>query len=315
MMGTENFTSETGFILLGLTSNRNQCIVLFVVFLIMYLLTVLGNMLIIILVHMDAQLHTPMYFFLSHLASLDIAYVTCSLPQTLAHLLAGNGVLSLTRCMLQGSSGLFTGSTECLLLGVMAYDRYLAICNPLRYVSAMDRKHQHLLATSCWIIGGVFSMVNVVFIFRHSFCGSYYINHFMCELQFLLDLACGDVKLTKAILNGLSAFMILIPFSVILCSYSCILYSVFQMQSVAGRYKVFSTCGSHLAVVTLFYGTVISIYITPRSSSSPDKNKKIAVLYLVVTPLLNPIIYTLRNKDIHRAVIKVLKRRNFEEKP
>ncbi|XP_026548524.1 olfactory receptor 2J2-like [Notechis scutatus] len=314
-MTTENFTSETGFVLLGLTSHQNQCIVLFVVFLTMYLLTVLGNLLIIILVHIDAQLHTPMYFFLSHLASLDIVYVTSSLPQTLVHLLAGNGVLSLTSCMLQGYSGLLTGSTECLLLGVMAYDRYFAICNPLRYVSAMNRKHQHLLATSCWVIGGVFSMVNVMCIFRHSFCGPNHINHFMCELRFLLDLSCDDVKLTKVILNSLSAFMILIPLSVILCSYSCILYVVFQMQSIAGCYKVLSTCGSHLAVVTLFYGTVISIYIAPHSSSSPDKNKKIAILYLVVTPLLNPIIYTLRNKNVHRAVIKVLKRRNFEGKP
>ncbi|ETE59909.1 Olfactory receptor 13C4, partial [Ophiophagus hannah] len=196
-MSTENFTSETGFILLGLTSQQNQRIVLFVVFLTMYLLTVLGNLLIIILVHIDAQLHTPMYFFLCHLASLDIVYVTSSLPQTLVHLLAGNGVLSLTSCMLQGYSGLLTGSTECLLLGVMAYDRYFAICNPLRYVSAMNRKHQHLLATSCWIIGGVFSMVNIICIFRHSFCGPNHINHFMCELHFLIALACDDIKLTK----------------------------------------------------------------------------------------------------------------------
>ncbi|XP_034267410.1 olfactory receptor 11G2-like [Pantherophis guttatus] len=314
-MSAENFTSEKGFILLGFTSQRKEQMLLFVVFLTIYLLTILGNLLIILLVHTDAQLHIPMYFFLSHLAGLDIVYVTGTLPQTLAHLLVGNGVLSLTRCILQGSIGLCLGSIECLLLGVMAYDRYLAICNPLRYVSAMDRKHCHLLATSCWIIGGLFSMVNVVCIFRHSFCGPYYINHFVCELQFLLDLACDDIKLTKVILNGLSAFIVLIPFLVILCSYICILHSVFRMQSVAGRYKVFSTCGSHLAVVTLFYGTIISIYIIPQSSSFSDRNKNITVVYLVVTPLLNPIIYTLRNKDVHRAVIKVWKRRNLEEKP
>ncbi|XP_026547512.1 olfactory receptor 502-like [Notechis scutatus] len=314
-MRAENFTSETGFVLLGLTSHQNQCIVLFVVFLTMYLLTVLGNLLIIVLVHIDAQLHTPMYFFLSHLASLDIAYVTSSVPQTLAHLLAGKGVLSSIGCILQGGTGLSLGSTECLLLGVMAYDRYLAICNPLRYASAMNRKCQHLLAISCWIIGFLVSMVTIVCIFRHSFCGPNLINHFFCELRFLLALACDDVKHTRDILNGLSVFVVLVPFSVILFSYSCILHSIFQMQSVEGRYKVFSTCGSHLAVVTLFYGTIMSIYIRPHSSSSPDKNKKVAVLYLVITPLLNPIIYTLRNKDIHRAVIKVLKRRNFEEKP
>ncbi|XP_058038513.1 olfactory receptor 5P76-like [Ahaetulla prasina] len=314
-MGAENFTSETGFILLGLTSHQNQRTVLFVVFLTMYLLTVLGNLFIIILVHMDAQLHTPMYFFLSHLAILDIGYVTSSLPQTLAHLLNVNGVVSSIGCILQGGTAMSFGTTECLLLSVMAYDRYLAICNPLRYASAMDRKHQHLLAISCWIIGCLISMVNIVLIFRHSFCGLNHINHFICELRFLLALACDDVNRTRDILNGVAVFAVLVPFLVILCSYCCIVHSILQMQSVARRYKVFSTCGSHLVVVTLFYATIMSIYITPSSSSSPDKNKKIAVLYLAVTPLLNPIIYTLRNKDIHRAVIKVLKRRNFEEKP
>ncbi|XP_026578349.1 olfactory receptor 502-like [Pseudonaja textilis] len=314
-MHAEIFTSETGFILLGLTSYQNQCIVLFVVSLTMYLLTVLGNLLIIILVNIDAQLHTPMYFFLSHLASMDIGYVTSSVPQTLAHLLAGKGVLSSIGCILQGDTTLSLGITECLLLGVMAYDRYMAICNPLRYASAMDRKHQHLLATSCWIIGCLLSTVTIVCIFHHSFCGPNFINHFFCELRFLLDLTCDDVKHTKDILNGLLVFEVLVPFSVILCSYSCILHSIFQMQSVAGRYKVFSTCGSHLTVVSLFYGTIMSIYIIPQSNSSPDQNKKVAVMYLVVTPLLNTIIYTLWNKDVHRAVIKVLKRRNFEEKP
>ncbi|XP_025028639.1 olfactory receptor 15-like [Python bivittatus] len=314
-MRAENFTSETGFILLGLTDHRKQQILLFVVFLTIYLLTVWGNLLIIILVHIDAQLHTPMYFFLSHLAGMEIVYVTSTLPQTLADLWAGNGVLSTTRCMLQGFSGLSMGSTECLLLGVMAYDRYLAICNPLRYASAMDRKHQHLLAASCWIIGCFFSMINVVCIFRHSFCGPNHINHFVCELHFLLDLACDDTKLTKAILNGLAAFIALVPFLVILCSYSFILYSVFQMHSAAGWRKAFTTCGSHLVVVTLFYGPIISIYIIPQLTSDPDRGKQIAVLYIVVTPLLNPLIYTLRNKEVHKALGKVLNRSSIEEKP
>ncbi|XP_060546913.1 putative olfactory receptor 2B8 [Pantherophis guttatus] len=314
-MGAENVTSETGFILLGLTSHRNQRIVLFVVFLIMYLLTVLSNLLIIVLVNIDAQLHTPMYLFLSHLASLDIVYVTGSLPPALAHLLAGKGVVSSIGCILQGGSAVSLGSTECLLLGVMAYDRYLAICNLLRYATAMNRKHQHLLAISYWIIGCLVSLVNIVLIFRHSFCGPNHINHFICELRFLLALACDDVDHTRNIINGLAVVVVLVPFLVIVYSYCCILHSIFQMQSDVGHYKIFSTCGSHLVVVSLFYGTIISIYITPRSSSSPDKNKKVAILYLAVTSLLNPIIYTLRNKDIHRAVIKVLKRRNFEEKP
>ncbi|XP_007437777.1 olfactory receptor 2D3-like [Python bivittatus] len=313
-MGPENVTTETKFILSGLAHHRKEQILLFVVFLIIYLLTVLGNLMIIILVQIDTQLHTPMYFFLSHLAGMEILYVTSSSPQLLAHLMAGNGIISITRCMLQGCSALSMGSTECLLLGVMAYDRYLAICNPLRYASAMDRKRQHLLASSCWIIGCLFSIINIVCISRHPFCGPNHINHFVCELQFLLDLACGDTKRTKAILNGLAAFIVLVPFSTILCSYSFILYSVFQMHSAAGWHKAFSTCGSHLIVVTLFYGTIISIYILPQSNTISDRDKQIAVLYVVVTPLLNPIIYTLRNKDVHQAVAKVLKRWRFKEK-
>ncbi|XP_025028638.1 putative olfactory receptor 2B8 [Python bivittatus] len=311
-MSVENFTSGTGFILLGLTHQRKEQILLFMVFLIIYLLTVLGNLLIIILVRIDAQLRTPMYFFLSHLAGLEIVYVTGSLPQTLAFLLDGNRVLSSTRCILQGSTGLSTGSTECLLLGVMAYDRYLAICKPLKYASAMDKTHQLLLATSCWTIGFLFSVVYVAFLFHHPFCGLNYINHFICELPVVLKLACDDTKLTEAILYGLSAFIVLVPFSVILCSYSCILYSIFQMQSAAGWHKAFSTCGSHLTVVTLFYGTVISMYIIPQSNSFPDRDKQIAVLYVAVTPLLNPIIYTLRNRDVHRAVGKLLRRKSFK---
>ncbi|XP_015670480.1 olfactory receptor 476-like [Protobothrops mucrosquamatus] len=306
-MEPDNVTTETRFILSGLTHHRKEQILLFVVFLIIYLLTVLGNLLIIVLVWINTQLHTPMYFFLTHLAGMEILYVTSSSPQLLAHLMAGNGIISVTRCMLQGASALCMGSTECLLLGVMAYDRYLAICNPLRYASAMDSKRQYLLASSCWVIGCLFSMVNVVCISRHPFCGPNRINHFVCELQFLLDLACGDIKRTKIILNGLATFIVLIPFSVILCSYTCILYSVFQMHSAASWRKAFSTCGSHLIVVTLFYGTIISIYILPQSNTISDQDKQIAVLYVVVTPLLNPIIYTLRNKDVHRAVVKVLK--------
>ncbi|XP_007437781.2 olfactory receptor 13F1-like [Python bivittatus] len=316
-MEANNFTAVSEFVLAGLTNHRKTQILLFVVILIIYLFTLLGNVVIIVLVQADSRLHTPMYFFLTHLSGLEICYVSSTVPQMLVHLLSGNGTISFIRCTSQMyiAFALSMGSTECLLLGVMAYDRYLAICKPLRYASAMDRKHQHLLATSCWIMGCLFSMVNIVCIFHHPFCGSNSINHFTCELQFVLKLACGDIKRTKAILNGLSTFIVLVPFSIILCSYSCILYSICQMQSVAGWQKIFSTCGSHLVVVTLFYGTIISIYIIPQSISDPDREKKIAVLYIAVTPLLNPIIYTLRNKDVHTAMGKVLKRSSFGAKP
>ncbi|XP_063158672.1 olfactory receptor 5P56-like [Candoia aspera] len=312
-MGAENITSVKEFILLGLTSHRGTQLLLFGVILIVYLLTLLGNLLIITLVWADSQLHTPMYFFLSNLAGMEIGFVTSTLPQMLAHLVTGNGVLSLTRCMLQGYIALYTGSVECLLLGVMAYDRYLAICCPLLYARAMSKFHQVLLATTCWITGFVFSVTYVVCTFRHSFCGSSLINHFMCELPVVLKLACGDTKITKAIVSGLSAFIVLIPLSIILSSYGFILNTVLHMRSTEGWRKAFSTCGSHLTVVILFYGTVISMYVIPQPDSAPDRNKEIAVFYLIVTPLLNPIIYTLRNKDIHSAVFKMVRRWGFEQ--
>ncbi|XP_032092264.1 olfactory receptor 477-like [Thamnophis elegans] len=312
-MGTENLTSVKEFMLVGLTSHRGTQLLLFGVLLLIYLLILFDNLLIITLVWADSQLHTPMYFFLSNLAVMEIGLVTSTLPQMLAHLITGSGILSLTRCMLQGYIALNIGSAESLLLGVMAYDRYLAICSPLLYATAMSKFHQVLLVGTCWITGCAFSMIYVVSTFRHSFCGPNLINHFMCELPIVLKLACDDIKMTKAIVSGLSAFMVFIPLSVILSSYAFILHSILHMRSTAGRSKAFSTCGSHLTVVILFYGTVISMYIIPHPDSGPSHNKEMTICYLVITPLLNPVIYTLRNKEIHSAVIKMARRLGLEQ--
>uniref|UniRef100_A0A670ZBU9 Olfactory receptor n=1 Tax=Pseudonaja textilis TaxID=8673 RepID=A0A670ZBU9_PSETE len=306
-MGAENYTISREFILLGLTSHPKTRLLLFVTVLLIYLLTIFGNTLIIILVWVDSQLHTPLYFFLSHLAGMEIGYVTSTLPQMLSHLLNGNGVISLVRCILQGYMTLAMGSTECLLLGAMAYDRYLAICHPLVYALAMDRLRQLLLATFCWTVGFVFSAIYVLCTFCHPFC-AVVINHFICEPPVVLKLACGDTRITKIIGFGLSTYIVLVPLFVILTSYGYILNSVLHMRST-GWHKAFSTCGSHLYItVTLLYGTIISMYIVPQSDSTPDRDKKIAVFYLIIIPLLNPIIYTLRNKDIHLAAFKMLKR-------
>ncbi|XP_032092254.1 olfactory receptor 477-like [Thamnophis elegans] len=312
-MGTENLTSVKEFMLVGLTSHRGTQLLLFGVLLLIYLLILFDNLLIITLVWADSQLHTPMYFFLSNLAVMEIGLVTSTLPQMLAHLITGSGILSLTRCMLQGYIALNIGSAESLLLGVMAYDRYLAICSPLLYATAMSKLYQVLLVGTCWITGCAFSMIYVISTFRHSFCGPNLINHFACELPIVLKLACDDIKMTKAIVSGLSAFMIFIPLSVILSSYGFILHSILHMRSTAGRSKAFSTCGSHLTVVILFYGTVISMYIIPHPDSGPSHNKEMTICYLVITPLLNPVIYTLRNKEIHSAVIKMARRLGLEQ--
>ncbi|KAF7235199.1 Olfactory receptor 5V1 [Varanus komodoensis] len=311
-MGAENLTTDTAFILAGLTSHRKTQVLLFAVFLTIYLLTILGNLVIIILVLTDSHLHTPMYFFLTHLSGLEICYVTSTLPQMLAHLLAGNGTISFTRCMVQMYIALSLGCTECILLGAMAYDRYLAICSPLMYAAAMGRWHQIQLASASWSGGFLVALINVTCTFCLPFCGSNHINHFFCELPVVLKHTCPSTRFTEPIIFVTSTLILVGPLSVILTSYGLILHSVLQMRSSTGRRKAFSTCASHLAVVTLFYGAGIFAYMGPQSSSDSDRDKHIAVFYIVVTPLLNPIIYTLRNKDIHRAVGRVLQRPHME---
>ncbi|XP_015268224.1 PREDICTED: olfactory receptor 2D2-like [Gekko japonicus] len=306
-MGAWNFTSVMEFILDGLSNHRNTQILLFIVILIVFILTVMGNLIIIILVQADSSLQTPMYFFLTNLSSLEICYVAIMQPQILAHLLSGNGIISYTRCVIQIFVVLTLGTVECFLLGIMAYDRYLAIFHPLTYAVVMSKLRQLQLASICWAIGLLFGVIYVCCTFRHSYCGPNHINHFMCEMPVVLKLACDDTHVTEAIVFVMAAMVLVVPVFVILTSYGLILYSVLQMKSAAGWRKAFSTCASHLVVVTVFYGTVISMYMIPHSSSSPNRDKQIAVFYVVVAPLLNPIIYTLRNKDVHKAVAKVLR--------
>ncbi|XP_053120167.1 olfactory receptor 2D3-like [Hemicordylus capensis] len=311
-MELENQTSVEEFIFAGLSSHRRTQLLLFVVILIIYILTVVENLLVILLVQMDSRLHTPMYFFLMNLSGMEILYVSSSLPQMLANLLAGHGVISIARCAAQMYVGALSGGVECLLLAVMAYDRYLAVCHPLRYTVAMGRGRQLQLAFASWAAGFVIATMNVTGTFRHAFCGSNHINHFFCEQPTVLKLACGDTHITEAIMfaNGFVVFVG--PLSVILISYMLILSSVLRMRSSASQHKAFSTCGSHLAVVTIFYGTAMSVHMNSQSGEHPDQVKEIAVLYIVVTPMFNPLIYTLRNKEVHTAVAKVLQRRRFE---
>ncbi|XP_048372738.1 olfactory receptor 2D3-like [Sphaerodactylus townsendi] len=311
---TENITFVTQFILVGLSNNRKTQIVLFAVFLLIYLLTIMGNLVIIMLIQVDSHLQTPMYYFLTHLSSLEICYVSSTMPQMLAHLLAGNGAISFTRCAVQMYISLSLGSTEGLLLGAMAYDRYLAICHPLLYISVMGRWCQLQLASGAWAGGFLLSILNAGCTLRLPFCGPNRVNHFFCELPFILKLACADTRMTETVIFGAAVVILLVPLSVILMSYSLILSSVLQMPSASGRRKAFSTCASHLAVVVLFYGTLISMYMRPRSGTATDVDKRTAIFYVLVTPLLNPFIYTLRNKDVHNAVAKVFQRWVFKTK-
>ncbi|XP_053120169.1 olfactory receptor 2D3-like [Hemicordylus capensis] len=312
-MGPGNQTSIKEFIFVGLSSQRKTQILLFVIILIIYILTVVENLVIILLVRMDSHLHMPMYFFLMNLSILEICYVSASIPQMLANLLSGSGVISFGRCAAQMYFGAAMGCVECLLLAVMAYDRYLAICCPLLYVAIMHRWRQRQLAIASWAVGFLIATIDVSCTFRHPFCGPSHINHFMCEQPMVLKLACGDTRITEAIMFVNSAVVFLGPLSVIFTSYMLILSSIIRMRSSASQHKAFSTCGSHLVIVTIFYGTAMSVYMKPRSGGSPDLEKQIAVFYVAVTPLFNPIIYTLRNKDVHGAMARVLQRRKCEQ--
>ncbi|XP_039176075.1 olfactory receptor 477-like [Crotalus tigris] len=314
MIEAKNFTSVKEFILLGLTSDRKIQLLLFVVILIFYLTTVLGNLLIIILVESDIQLNTPMYYFLSHLAVIEICYVTSTMPIMLSHLMAGNGAISFPLCITQIFVSGSMATTESFLLGVMAYDRYLAICFPLIYTVVMDQRCQLQFALACWIIAPLLCAVCDAFLVSQPYCGPNHVNHFMCEIPAVLKLSCGDTQLVENIVSGAGALLLLLPLCVILTSYVFILYSVFHMKSTVGQRKALYTCGSHLLVVTFFYGPSLYIYIIPKSISAPDHNKHSAIFYILVTPLLNPIIYTLRNKDIHRSIRKILQRKDFEQK-
>ncbi|XP_066486776.1 olfactory receptor 2G3-like [Tiliqua scincoides] len=314
MVGAENLTSVTEFILMGLTNHRKTQILLFVIILIIYVLTVVENLLIIMLVRTDSRLHTPMYFFLTQLSSVELCFVTSTMPQMLAYLQSGNGAISFNRCVTQMYIGASMGGVECILLAVMAYDRYLAICHPLLYTIIMGQWRQLQLAIFAWVGGFFIAAINVGFTLRHPFCGPNRINHFCCELPMLLKLTCADTHITEAIIFATSVVVLVGPLSVILTSYGFILSSVLRVRSTTSQHKAFSTCTSHLVVVTMFYGTAISMYLRPQTGTSPNENKETSVFYIVVTPLLNPIIYTLRNKDIHGAVAKILQRRVLEHK-
>ncbi|XP_054850196.1 olfactory receptor 2D3-like [Eublepharis macularius] len=313
-MGGDNLTSTNEFVLVGLSSDHETQIFLFVVILLIYSFTLVGNLGIIVLVHTDSHLHTPMYFFLTHLSSLEICYVTSTIPQMLAHLLMGHAELSLIRCALQMYVALAMAAAEVFLLSVMAYDRFLAICRPLIYATVMRRWRQLQLASTCWVGGFCVAVVCVSITFSHHFCNPCCVNHFICEIPMVLKLACDDTHTTEFIIFGFAAMVIFISISVILISYVLILLSMFQMRSATGLRKAFSTCGSHLAVVIIFLGGTTFTYLLPESGRSPDTDKQIAVFYVVVTPLLNPIIYTLRNKDVHMAMAKVLRRLGFAKK-
>uniref|UniRef100_A0A8C0JBS3 Olfactory receptor n=1 Tax=Chelonoidis abingdonii TaxID=106734 RepID=A0A8C0JBS3_CHEAB len=304
MCKMKNDTSMAKFVLLGLSNHTDTNLILFVVFLCIYIITVLGNFLIIIVINVSRALHMPMYFFLRNLSFLEVCYTSVTLPKMLASLLSEDKTISFAGCAVQMYFFLFFAVTECFLLASMAYDRYSAICNPLHYTTIMNKRVCIQLAMSSWICGILVALEHTSFVFTLPFCGSHVINHFFCEIQPVLKLVCRDTYWNEIQIIVAAAFVLMMPFMLILVSYICIISTILKMQSAEGRRRAFSTCFSHLIVVTLFYGTALIMYVRPNSSFSPDVNKLLSLLYSVVTPILNPIIYSLRNKEVKDALRK-----------
>ncbi|XP_026238525.2 olfactory receptor 2G3-like [Urocitellus parryii] len=282
--------------------------VLFLVISVIYILTLLGNTAIILVSYLNPKLHTPMYFFLSNLSFLDLCFTTSIVPQMLWNLKGPEKTISYTGCVIQLYIALGLGSTECVLLTVMAYDRFNAICRPLHYSVIMHPKLLQQLAAVAWTSGFVESTVQTSLVFQLPLCSHHRVDDFMCEEPALIKIACVDTTFLENELSIATVLYVVIPLGLILVSYGCIVRSMLRIKSTEGRKKAFGTCGSHLIVVVLFFGTIISVYIQPKSKYTQNHRKFLTLFYTVVTPSLNPLIYTLRNKEFKWAIKRLLAR-------
>ncbi|KAG9471039.1 hypothetical protein GDO78_016038 [Eleutherodactylus coqui] len=308
-MDKGNVSSITELLILGFPDVTGyKAVTFFIVILILYILTLLINMMVIVLVSIRTQLHSPMYFFLQQLSIIESVFLTVIVPNMLHVVWLEGATISVTGCITQTYVYCAVGCTECHLLTVMAFDRYLAICNPLRYNTIMDTRLQRLLVIYCWVCGFLLTQVTLNFLCQLEFCGSHVIDHFFCDLVPFVELTCDKLALQLEILI-LSFPIIVIPFFLVIVSYIYVFVTIFGISSATGRKKTFSTCSSHLTVVTLYYGTLITIYMVPADGYTLTINKSIAFLYIVVTPLFNPIIYCLRNQEMRAVLEKLFSRR------
>nr|XP_026237468.1 olfactory receptor 10-like [Urocitellus parryii] len=307
-MGSFNTSFEEGFILVGFSDWPQLELIFFVFISIFYSLTLFGNTTIIVLSQLDPRLHMPMYFFLCHLSFLDLCYTTSTVPQLLINLSGFDRTISYGRCVAQLFIVLSLGGTECVLLVVMAFDRYAAVCRPLYYTTIMHPLLCLSLAIAAWVGGLMNSLFQASLMMAMPLCGLHYLNHFFCEMLVLQKLACEDTGGTEAKMFVARVIIIVIPAALILGSYAHIAQAVLRIKSMSGRRKAFGTCGSHLLVVCLFYGSAMYTYLQPLDSYSESEGKFIALFYTIITPMLNPLIYTLRNKDVKGALWKVMGR-------
>ncbi|XP_006873081.1 PREDICTED: olfactory receptor 10A3-like [Chrysochloris asiatica] len=308
-MKRQNQSSVVEFVLLGFSNFPELQEQLFGIFLIIYLVTLIGNAIIIVVISLDQSLHVPMYLFLQNLSVVEVSFSAAIMPEMLVVLSTEKATISFAGCFAQMYCILLFGGTECFLLGAMAYDRFAAICHPLSYPMIMNKRVFMKLVTSSWALGFTMTTVQTPWVFSFPYCGPNEINHISCETPPVLELACADIFLFEIYAFTGTVLIILVPFILILLSYIRILFAILKMPSTTGRQKAFSTCASHLTSVTLFYGTASMTYLQPKSSYSPETKKLMSLSYSLLTPLLNPLIYSLRNSEMKRAFMKLWRRK------
>ncbi|KAF1426795.1 Olfactory receptor 6B1, partial [Spheniscus magellanicus] len=302
--GRDNGTSPLGFLLVGMGNVPTAQTALFLLSLIIYLVTVVGNILIVVLVVAEQHLHTPMYFFLGNLSSLETFYSSAILPRLLASFLTGDRTISAHGCVAQFYFFAALATTECYLLAAMSYDRYLAVCQPLLYASLMTWKVCLQLVAGSWLLGLLVSTVLTSLLPQLQFCGPRTINHFFCDFTPLLELACGDTSMATLVAFVFGFLDVVFPFLFTLASYVCIIAAILRIPSNVGRQKAFSTCSAHLAIVAAFYGSLFVVYVLPRTAPLWQLSKVFSFFYTVLTPLINPLIYSLRNREVREALRK-----------
>nr|XP_004667701.2 olfactory receptor 10AG1-like [Jaculus jaculus] len=304
-----NVSTVKQFVLLGFSDLPNLQGLLFGIFFIMYLTILIGNSIIIVITRIDPALQKPMYFFLANFSSLEICYVSVTLPRILFNICMQDRFISILSCATQLCFFLMLGATECFLLAVMSYDRYVAICNPLHYPLIMNPTKCTQLAVSSWLGGIPVQIGQTCQIFSLHFCSSNKIDHFFCDIPPILKLACGDTSVHELSVYIVAMLFVAFPFMLILASYSKIITTILKLPTAKGRAKAFSTCSSHLLVVVLFFGSATVTYLRPKSTHSARTDKLLSLFYTIVTPMFNPMIYSLRNKDVIASLKRLLYKR------
>ncbi|XP_037679939.1 olfactory receptor 7A10-like [Choloepus didactylus] len=305
-MNSENQTSSSEFILLGLSEDSDVQPLLYGLFLMMYLITFIGNLLIILVIISDSHLHMPMYFFLSNLSFADICFTSTIVPKMLVNIQTEIKIITYENCLTQMYFSLVFGGVDNFLLTVMAYDRFMAICHPLHYMIIMNHQLCGLLLLASWLLSVLMSLLHSLMVLELSFCTKLEIPHFFCDIDQVIHLACSDTFLNDLVMYFATGLLGITPLIGILFSYCNIASSILRISSARGKYKAFSTCGSHISVVSLFYGTALGVYLSSAVTQHSRASAVASVMYTVVTPVLNPFIYSLRNKDIKHALRKLL---------